>query len=849
MPSKVRENSPERRRVVKRHSSKDDSSDRKDRHRPSSHRKATTKYKSSSRTSLSPTDPKRRSSMPGMAKEESASSKTDSKASLPYPSFSKQHSKEAVGTRASLNIFTPPATDLNASKDQLSASRTSGPPNAPPSPPLTDEKAGRWKSNTGKPVSVETIVEEDKASGRDDKVKIRLQPKPTTSDGRSRSASEVGSSPARKPHEKQSTPLKPKETRAAIPQRTVSQPIRAKSPAVRRAAQDDDGNTSSDGTSIAPEQPNIQRPGSKIPPAALSEVQSQVTSVPGAGQSRGPTPLEVFAQSQSPQVSPASGMQGPPPPPPPPVVSIPRVDYLLQYGGLTQSVPRNLLLAGKPMAVQQAAASAQSPVIVSNLFEPYHHLLDDFERVVEKSGSLSVATGYRSVARRLLDRLEAVFARDISNEFCQCAMCEHELQDGEDVRGVSWGEILELVSGRRDLPNWPPFSFVASPVGLGISLEMHTPMQKLDIDVPEEYREHYIRQSRKTKQSVDKWLNRQNDAPSNPPEEVDDETLTFAILTHLPTEERQVFKNLLQIEDRPLEPPRRAPSPEKGAAPAPIPTPRPRPDDIVTAGFAIQRLYRLGGAPRDPETAIFLLNNPTLHNALATLAAVSNDEWDILISGRFDGFLRSGAEDAPDYPSRHPSQSRPVSRTTTPAYTDGLHAATHSRHNSGNLSRTTTPASGSAQYGAPIALDEETEIATLAEIERDIYTGMEALEDAFETLHLKAETVRRVLRERSAGLAAAVQRRRGANGSVEVRLGTPSSNVGLGDGRWELETDDGLGDWDGISELAPDDSASNISTHRKRRPKRRNERRTPMIEEGDEEEYEESEGTMSPKKH
>ena len=835
---------------MKRHSSKDDSSDRKDRHRPSSHRKATAKDNFSSRTSLSPTDPKRRSSMPGMTKEESASCKTDSKASLPYPSFSKQHSKEAVGPRVSLNIFTPPATDLNVSKDQLPAIRTSGPLNAPPSPPLTDEKAGRWKSNTGKPVSVETIVEEDGKPEKDDKVRPRLQPKLATLDGRSRSASEVGSSPARKPREKQSTPLKSRETRAATPPRTVSQPTRTRSPAVQRAAQEDDGNISSDGTSIAPEQPNIQRPGSKIPPAAtLSEVQLQVTSLPGSGQSRGLSPLEVFADSQSPQISPASGTQGPPPPPPLPVISIPRVDYLLQYGGLNQNVPKNLLLAGKPMAVQQAAASGQSPVIVSNLFEPYHHLLDDFERVMEKSGSLSVATGYRSVARRLLDRLEAVFARDISNEFCRCAMCENDLQDGEDVRGVSWGEILELVSGRRDLPNWPPFSFVASPVGLGISLEMHTPMQKLDIDMPEEYREHYIRQSRKTKQSVDKWLNRQNDAPSNPPEEVDDETLTFAILTHLPAEQRQVFKNLLQIEDRPLEPPRRAPSPEKGASPAPIPTPRPRPDDIVTAGFAIQRLYRLASVPRDPETAIFLLNNPTLHNALATLAAVSNEEWDILISGRFDGFLRSGAEDAPDYPSRHPSQSRPASRTTTPASTNHLHAASHSRQHSGSISRTTTPASGSAQYGAPIALDEETEIATLAEIERDIYTGMEALEDAFETLHLKAETVRRVLRERSAGLAAAVQRRRGANGSVEVRLGTPSSNAGLDDGRWELETDDGLGDWDGISELAPDDSASNISTHKKRRPKRRNERRTPMIEEGDEEEYEGSEGTMSPKKN
>ena len=86
-------------------------------------------------------------------------------------------------------------------------------------------------------------------------------------------------------------------------------------------------------------------------------------------------------------------------------------------------------------------------------------------------------------------------------------------------------------------------------------------------------------------------------------------------------------------------------------------------------------------------------------------------------------------------------------------------------------------------------------------------------------------------------------------------MGTPASNSGLNlDGRWDVETDDGLGDWDVVSELAPDDSASNISSSRRRRKKRMNERRTPnpeKIEEGDEDgAWEgESEGTQSPKKY
>jgi hypothetical protein len=775
----------------------------------------------------------------------------ESKASTPYPTFSKAHSKEAVGSREALrpilNIFTPDPTDLEASKDKR-PSRDAAVGQAPPSPPLTsvDQHGGRSRSGSAKRGGIETIEEEEeKKSHLDKTVKVRLRPKSSRSNGHLRSSSELAS-PTNSPlRSRQGTPLKPRldeETK-----RSVSQPIKAASPPPSSvAATEIQTNASSDATSIAPTQPKTQRPGSRPAHVTVEEdMISQVTSIPGEGGSRGPTPLEVFVEDGR---TPASGMSNqPPPPPPPPLVPIsqPKVDYLLQNGGLNQSVPKNLLLAGKPMAVQQAS-SGQPPQIVANLFEPYNRLLDDFKHVISKNGSLAVATGYRSVARRLLDRLEAVFARDISSEACQCCMCNSIFDDTEDMRGVSWGEILELVCGRRDLPPWPPFSLANTPMGLGISLEAQVPMQKLDIDVPDEYREHYIRQSRKTKQSVDKWLSRQTDSPTSPPEEVDDETLTFAILTHLSYDQRPTFSSLLGIVSMPLEPSKRMPSPQRGPTPQPAPTPKPRhrPEPIVTAARAIQRLYRLASQPRDPETAIYLLNNPTMHNALATLAAVSDDEWEILISGRFDGFLRSGADDPVDVsvPAGRQTPLRSVnSRGPTP-----LHGNPQSRMGN-HPSRTATPASG-AHYGAPIAYDEETEVATLAEIERDIYSSMEALEDAFEALHVKAEMVRQALRERGAGLASMQQRRRGGLGDgIEVRMNTPASGAG-GEGRWEAETDDGLGDWEGINELAPDDSASNVSSSRRRRPKRRNERRTPALVEEEDEDFAESDGTASPRK-
>ncbi|KIX00515.1 uncharacterized protein Z518_10655 [Rhinocladiella mackenziei CBS 650.93] len=887
MPSKVRDNSVERRREKKESSrSERDRKDRdrerdreRDRHR--SHRKASTKEKTSSRTSLSPVDNKRRSSMPG--KVDDVPTKSEPRSSLPYPSFSKEHSREAVGATARpiLNVFTPPTTDLNASKDKLAASKPStGVNNTPPSPPLTDQNAGsgKWKPNAGKPVSVEPIPEEEKNThnGIESKIKARLRPQSSRSNGHLRSNSELGTNGSQKgkPRDATDTPVKTMApVHTTLPQRSVSQPTRTESPATTTSATESGTNVSSDATSIAPEQPTIQRAGSKVAPAAsIPDVQYHHASVIMPPHSRGVTPKEVFLEEEASSISGTPGgvttTPGPPPPPPPPVpVTVPKVDYLLQHGGLNQTIPKNLLLAGKPMAIQQAQSPGQPPIVVANLFEPYTALLGDYEKVMSKNGSLAVATGYRSVARRLLDRLEAVFARDISSEACQCPMCEYDHL--EDVRGVSWGEVLELVSGRKDLPAWPPFTFTQSPVGLGISLELHVPMQKLDIDVPEEYREHYIRQSRKTKQSVDTWLNRQSDNPSSPPEEVDEETLTFAILTHLPTDQRPIFKDLLGIVDRPIEPPRRTPTPERqsqnrGArppAPTPTPAPRARPDHINMASQAIQRLYRLGMAPRDSEAALFLLNNPTLHNALATVAAISSDEWDILISGRFDGFLRSGAEDIPmPMPDMGPSRGSTPYRPPTRG-AQGYGGANTIPNANGNVngyrfrqgSYAHPYPNGNAQYGAPIAFDEETEIATLAEIERDIYAGMEALEDAFEALHNKAETVRRALRERSAGLAAAAQRRRGTmGGGIEVRTGTPASGippVNEGGGRWEAEIDDEMGEWDGLGEIEPDDSASNISSARRRRPKRRNERRTPaLIEEEDEFDDVVSEGTGSPRK-
>ncbi|MCJ1263773.1 hypothetical protein MMC22_003643 [Lobaria immixta] len=808
---------------------------------------------------------KRTASMPIPELERRATSNSPhgSRSNLPYPSFSKAHSKEAVGSRENvvnkrMSCYTPDPTDLDRTQTE---SDNGGKPNttgAPPSPPLTTVEQASEDQKAAKP----PVVEEDQrraspATVKDDRkrpsskvdkedrtvrverkrtelqknaeeIKRRLQGRSSALSGKSdrRSPPLKSRNSQREPKDAEGSsstvrskldPL-PKPEPSPVMVETASSITCPKPSSLAGSSTTENETTTestidSDATSIAPNQLHLQQPS--IPPREYRPP----TTDPGSPRkptelppSRRQTPAIVNGDHAIP--GPFDDSPAPLPPPPPPAVpfQMPRVDYLMQNGGLSQSIPRTLLGAGQPVQAPAQPASAQ----VDRFFAPFHNLLDDYTKVIARSGSLAVATGYRSIARRLLDRLEAVFARDISSETCTCIICESSPMTDEDLQneqGVSWGEILEYVCGRQELPQWPPFVLNSVQGGLGISGENKKPMQHLDIDVPEEFRDHYVRQSKKTKQSVDEWLDSQPDSPTSAPTDVDDETLTFAMLTRLEPEQRPIFSSLAGVA--PSRPPSRASTSLMS----------PRSSLLETTGLAIQRLYRLIDPPRDPESAIYLLTNPALHNILATLAAISDHEWEILTSGRFDGFLRSGAEDHPNpisqshFPSRGPTPARiapsvPSSGRPTP------------------FSRSQTPASGSV--GAPVALDEETEIAVLAEVELEIFHGMEALEDAFEALHGKAENVRRALRERGAGLSVASQSRRGP-GNLDARLGTPADGTSPGGGGygWESETDDGIDD--GMSELAPDDSASNVSRSRTRRPKRRTERRTPApVEEEDE---------------
>ncbi|KAK8068505.1 hypothetical protein PG996_007617 [Apiospora saccharicola] len=780
-----------------------------------------------------------------------------------YPTFSKVHSRECVNSREDLstsakrasNPYTPDPTetDLGSGERQrsksveaLHRSSSTRKDGRPPSPPETDMSEEKRRSHTSTPRSMDAP----------DRPKSRTSGGPSRSNSRRDDKSKLSRTSSQATYKKSPTSRLPTgfeaddEYSVLSDDRTAGARSAATSVLPKRTASKRDRKLESldaedSPASVQDSSPRTPTTTPQFPPS--NYLQSEKRSY---------TPRYADEDRPTPAATPMTDMGPPPPPPPPPppldIQEVPRIDYLLQNGGLPQPISKHFL----SVLPRHYGMRPSNPPLVGPdvLFTPFFNLLDQYQNIIHKQGSVAVATGHKSVARRLLDRLEDVFSRDLPEEGCGCVMCERRA--GEH-RGLGWGEVLERVGGRVELPQWPPFDF-ASLGANAIEQLGHMPPRssspvQLDPDIAEEFREHYLRQSKKVRSAVDKWMDSNAEEPAPPPQEMDDETLEFAILTSLEDEERPYF-NALLLGARELAQTVRAPTPNVR---------KPRVDFIVKCGLSLQRLYRLPQVPRDAETAMYLVKNPFHHDLLVTIVDINPQEWEILTSGRFDGFLWSGADDD----GVTPTEANPGSRGATPASGMGMFSPPPSRDNtrsgmgyrppSGMGSRNTTPFSGVYSRGATptsfislsssttpgysrqaVSHDEEVEIAVLAEVEREIYQGMEQLEDAFEKLHHRAEMVRNALRQRNAGLMMSIQNRKGANGiDVLPQSSGDSTRDGYARPGWANGDDDSESDWDHDSEsLAPDDSASNISSSRHRRPKRRTERRTPAaIDEEDEE--------------
>lgn len=515
------------------------------------------------------------------------------------------------------------------------------------------------------------------------------------------------------------------------------------------------------------------------------------------------------------------------------------VDYLLQNGGLPKPISITFSPQKDPHEIAYTTNNGTEVPEVSyapvddlsgdgkslqTIFAPLHYSLDAYTQILTNGGSVAVGTGYRSVARRLLERVEALFARDI---------------------GLPWGETLEWLRGKRRrerLPVLPvlPVRGLLKKGSSGVD-EGETPTVLGNNQIPEEPRyppppppialpqppadgqgvHQMLQEGEKirTKTKVEEWLDEtetvlsttinnnasgpvlnsgstsngkandiagifyvtlanqfnlppQNsqaltipqDAASTASQEEEEEKLVSGIVMDLLNEsplQKELYATYLA--DNAL---------------------------LERTMLALRRLYT--SFPTHTITrsiaALYLLLHPDLHPVLEAISRITKGELDLLNSGRFDGFL-----DEKDI----------------------------------------------------IPADEEKELEALEVLDGNIFRTMEKLEDEIEALHVRAEEVRRKLRVRKEAIARklvlAGKDKDNSNGGVAIsggggsmeqfggvlsRQNTAASaalvkHVQLPPPPPKSDYFEGLDRESTLNPIMPDDSASNYGSRHRRRTTRK----------------------------
>ena len=492
------------------------------------------------------------------------------------------------------------------------------------------------------------------------------------------------------------------------------------------------------------------------------------------------------------------------------------IDYVLAKGG---EIPE---VSYAPINTGHDEAGGQGRELLT-VFSPLHDSLDAYTQILANGGSVAVGTGYRSVARRLLERVEALFARDI---------------------GLPWGETLEWLRGKRRrerlpvLPVLPVRGFLKKGTSGVDEGETPTVLGNNQCgDEPPRYQpppppaapllqppadgqgvHQMLAEGEKirTKTKVEEWLDetetvlsttinangggpvpnsvptvpngkandlagnfyvtlanqfnvpQQNsgalaipqDAASTASQEEEEEKLVSGIVMELLNEDREQKERYAHyLNDNAL---------------------------LERTMLALRRLY-----PSFPVhtitrsiAALYLLLHPDLHPVLEAISRITKGELDLLNSGRFDGFL-----DEKDV----------------------------------------------------IPADEEKELEALEVLDGNIFRTMEKLEDEIEALHVRAEEVRRKLRVRKEAIArkmvlagkdkdtgggVAVSGSMDQFGGALTRQNTAATkalvkHVQLPPPPPKSDYFEGLDKESTLNPIMPDDSASNYGSRHRRRTTRK----------------------------
>lgn len=238
---------------------------------------------------------------------------------------------------------------------------------------------------------------------------------------------------------------------------------------------------------------------------------------------------------------------------------------------------------------------------------------------------MAVGTGYRSVARKLLQQVGGVFNREVG------------------VEGIDWSDILEYIRGDEPKPCLcvlPVKGLIQRNIDTATILSGAEPASEVGIQAPQQTKELAesvvagVREKSGTGkvqewlEEVEKVLRQQPPPPptaSTVPEEIEheyeDEVVTQIIEGILPTPAQiEVFRSYLADYAY-----------------------------LASTKAALMRLYPQHPAVSitKPIVALYLLLHVELHPMLAAIGGLSDAEMELINSGRFDGFLDGSTNAVP----------------------------------------------------------------------------------------------------------------------------------------------------------------------------------------------------------
>ncbi|KAI5788318.1 hypothetical protein EDC01DRAFT_595739, partial [Geopyxis carbonaria] len=289
------------------------------------------------------------------------------------------------------------------------------------------------------------------------------------------------------------------------------------------------------------------------------------------------------------------------------------IDYLIPNGSLPAPVSGYFHPLHDPYSLEPPPSMCgddpdANPV--AGIFNNLNTLLDSYLQVLSSGGSLAVGTGYRSVARRLLERVEGMFARDLG------------------VDGAGWAEVLEYTRGGRPKP-----VLCVLPVrGLLSKGKDDDTVLHEQPNATKELAESVVAGVREKPATgkVEQWL-----------EQV--EIVLKTSEDDNPHGEQQLTKEEMEEEDRVV-----CQIIEgilaTNTAPDQIKNFRRYLENVSLVNrmrLALARLYPEHPIEtiNAPSVALYMLLHPELHPLLLAISNVSEAELDLINSGRFDAFL------------------------------------------------------------------------------------------------------------------------------------------------------------------------------------------------------------------